>query len=46
MPETGLALAEREETTLQVEGSTADENGVFEIAGGGVPPGKYCLAAI
>jgi hypothetical protein len=46
VPEAMLALAEREETSLQVESSTADENGAFEIAGGGggVPPGKYRLA--
>lgn len=46
IPEGMLALAEREETSLQVEGGVADENGAFEIVagGGGVPPGKYRLA--
>jgi hypothetical protein len=46
VPEAMFALAEREETSLQVENSAADENGAFEIKAGGrgVQPGKYRLA--
>jgi hypothetical protein len=46
VPAEMLALAEGEETSLQVESGQANEAGAFEIRGGGrgVPPGKYRLA--
>jgi hypothetical protein len=43
----GLAtLAPGEETTLQIENTSADADGNFEIVAGGrgVPPGQYRLA--